>query len=586
MAAIVSLHMMATEGALPGKFTINAEGDKVQFSKGNLQYKPSTQTWRFAENQYDKCTDYDNEHVSADYDEFVDLFGWGTGDAPVKLTTADGAYSTFTDWGTNAISNGGNEANLWRTLTKSEWAYLLVGRKNAKNLFFLAKVDGVAGLVLLPDDWVEPHYTGTDVNEAIKYAYSILYQASDEMEEDLRMSFDGEKYYCEGREGVFYNGFEMNDFPSNKLAAWQLLEDAGAVFLPYTPYRSLQGSDIEVKSYYDQQEQGYYWTSTKSSTNEALVMFFGHNQANPQVVRHKSFGYSVRLVQPYEEPAPAPESKDLTGRFSVAADKQVIFSQGNLQYLCSKSRWQFAGNQYDMVGEGNANIALTYKGLIDLFGWGTGNNPTENSKQNSSYGSFTDWTTNTIVNGGDETWLTLSADEWDYLLNSRPNSASKQGQAVVNDVKGYILLPDNWTCPAGISFSAIPNNYTTNIYTLDQWTQMEDAGAVFLPAAGSRYGTDINAIEAGNGYYWTGDLAEDEDMAKAVTFTAYTRLNISSGTYSMGYSIRPARYVNAEGIESPSLQGRSGEASKVIRNGQLLIEKNGKLYNALGTEVK
>ena len=41
-----------------------------------------------------------------------------------------------------------------------------------------------------------------------------------------------------------------------------------------------------------------------------------------------------------------------------------------------------------------------------------------------------------------------------------------------------------------------------------------------------------------------------------------------------------------QAIESPSLQGRSGEASKVIRNGMLLIEKNGKLYNALGTEVK
>ena len=41
-----------------------------------------------------------------------------------------------------------------------------------------------------------------------------------------------------------------------------------------------------------------------------------------------------------------------------------------------------------------------------------------------------------------------------------------------------------------------------------------------------------------------------------------------------------------QGIESPSLQGRPGEASKVIRDGVLLIEKNGKTYNALGTELK
>ena len=49
----------ATEGALPGGFTINANGDKIQFSKGNLQYNAmlgthatadgtAQGTWRFA----------------------------------------------------------------------------------------------------------------------------------------------------------------------------------------------------------------------------------------------------------------------------------------------------------------------------------------------------------------------------------------------------------------------------------------------------------------------------------------------------------------------------------------------------------
>lgn len=41
-----------------------------------------------------------------------------------------------------------------------------------------------------------------------------------------------------------------------------------------------------------------------------------------------------------------------------------------------------------------------------------------------------------------------------------------------------------------------------------------------------------------------------------------------------------------EAIESPSLQGRSGEATKTIRNGQLFIELNGKTYNAQGAQVK
>lgn len=60
-----------------------------------------------------------------------------------------------------------------------------------------------------------------------------------------------------------------------------------------------------------------------------------------------------------------PEIKTLKGRFSVAADKQVTFSPGNLQYKASTSIWAFAENQYDFVGSDNANISSTYDGWID-----------------------------------------------------------------------------------------------------------------------------------------------------------------------------------------------------------------------------
>ena len=50
------------------------------------------------------------------------------------------------------------------------------------------------------------------------------------------------------------------------------------------------------------------------------------------------------------------------------------------------------------------------------------------------------------------------------------------------------------------------------------------------------------------------------------------------------HRVRAAK--QSQAIESPSLQGRSGEASKVIRDGVLYIERNGKTYNAQGAEVK
>ena len=40
------------------------------------------------------------------------------------------------------------------------------------------------------------------------------------------------------------------------------------------------------------------------------------------------------------------------------------------------------------------------------------------------------------------------------------------------------------------------------------------------------------------------------------------------------------------GISNTAIQNKMGEATKFFRNGQLLIRKNGKIYNALGAEVQ
>ena len=192
------------------------------------------------------------------------------------------------------------------------------------------------------------------------------------------------------------------------------------------------------------------------------------------------------------------------------------------------------------------------------------------------------------VNGNNETWYTLSAEEWDYLLNTRTNAANLKGLAVVNDIKGYILLPDNWTTPLILTFTPTPNDYTTNVYTLGDWELMEAAGAVFLPAAGDRLGTDINSIKAGNGSYWTSTpSSEYSNMAQAVTFTTYTPARVSDAMVQMGYAVRPAREVKVnEGIDNtpfPSGEGR-GEARKFLHHGRRLIERNGKTYTATGSQ--
>lgn len=140
----------AKNGTLPGKFTINAQGRQVQFSQGNLQYKASTQKWRFAVQQY-YYVGKKNQNITNTHDGWIDLFGWGTGNNPTNASTNETAYSTFVDWGVNKILNGGNTANQWRTLTKEEWEYLFHGRTDADKLFAFGSVNGTNGVILLPD---------------------------------------------------------------------------------------------------------------------------------------------------------------------------------------------------------------------------------------------------------------------------------------------------------------------------------------------------------------------------------------------------------------------------------------------------
>ena len=212
--------------------------------------------------------------------------------------------------------------------------------------------------------------------------------------------------------------------------------------------------------------------------------------------------------------------------FSVSQTKYITFSPGNLQYTQSTNTWSFAENQWDMIGTDNVTdgsvsfeskdgyskegTALADK--IDLFGWSTSatNFGVSTSEDKNDYsGSFVDWGTNTIGNDAPNTWRTLTYDEWEYLLKTRPNASSLKGVVQVNGVNGLIFLPDNWTRPAGVSFksgfhssSGVDYYAAYQTFTAEQWSKLEAAGAVFLPAAGYRYGSYVHYVHF-SGYYWS-----------------------------------------------------------------------------------
>ena len=197
--------------------------------------------------------------------------------------------------------------------------------------------------------------------------------------------------------------------------------------------------------------------------------------------------------------------------FSIGTDEYIKFATGNLQY-CPNSTgateppytgaWRFAEHQYDVIGANNANIDPAYTGWIDLFGWGTGDEPTRCTTEPADYPTFEDWGDycGDVLNDN-TTWRAMTGSDWSYLMGYDGNEdrQDKCAPAEVCGISGLLLLPNLWECPTGCSFTPISAEASTwdkipetNVYNSSQWALMEGAGAMFFPGAGNRTGTDTS----------------------------------------------------------------------------------------------
>ena len=280
----------APNGALCGKFSVSST-DKVYFSKGNLQYTKSTGIWSFMDHQY-STVETTSQAIGDDYasQDVVSLFGWGTsgwnngntyyqpyntayvsssgsskgyGYGPKDGTTytynLTGTYANA-DWGHNAISNGGNTAGTWRTLTKDEWTYLFNTRSastvngTANARYAKAYLFGTThGVIIFPDVYTHP--AGLTAPTGINATSST--------------SWDGNRYTA---------------------AEWAKMEAAGCVFLPAAGWRD--ATTIRRVNEYVR-----YWTSTYYNAGYANNVGFENSYMNPADYNQKNYGYSVRLVR-------------------------------------------------------------------------------------------------------------------------------------------------------------------------------------------------------------------------------------------------------------------------------------------------
>ncbi len=258
--------------------------------------------------------------------------------------------------------------------------------------------------------------------------------------------------------------------------------------------------------------------------------------------------------------------------FSVSATQKVYFSMGNLEFNASKGThtcatgttqsgtWRFAIHQYDANPE---------SGWMNTFCWATSGwncyapkyKPTDIDGQRYDYGprqsqsSFgeldltgnyvnSDWGYyNAISNGGNQTkqWRTLSADEWKYLLFERSHAKSLQSRArlQINDEDfyyGLLILPDN-IYVEGLKFVGSATSYDANIYSSNEWTILEQAGAVFLPTINHADMAGINY----NGRYWS-STHEGQSSAYCVAFALSDYTSDYNSTISVKAENRNYQY--------------------------------------------
>ena len=597
LTALTSAHAQVPQGALKGKFSVSAD-KAVRFSQGNLQcYLDYPRVWFFAEKQ----TDFIGQVAVNDT---IDLFGWsgkGVFRDPIYGADFNGATQyyngDFVDWGNNVI--GDAPAGTWHTPSSEEWYYLLCKRPNAATLFALATVDTVHGLIILPDDWTTP--------DGLTFTPST--------EKGLQPS--EQNYISKTEDGYSHNVYTREQ--------WQALEQAGAVFLPAAGDRYMGVNNVNV--------YGNYWASTplRSYIDNAGGINFSGSAWGSNVSAAgggaRSNGHSVRLVKDISSEIPA--STYQPHAVSIGENQYAAFAPANLQYTQSTKSFAFAPAQHYILGRDNVSLSSSEDVLadvVDLFGWSSDANNvfygawgTSTSVYNNNYkGEFRDWGTNVIGTDTADTWRTPTKDEWEYIFLRRPNAARLFGMGSVDTVSGVIILPDVWHTPAGITFT--PNTQDTeynltltedgitytqngdyspfdlNQYTLEQWHQMEAAGAVFLPAAGGRTGTEVDVTESLGLYHSATAVPAGNDaisQSYALEFQEgdedpYSLAPQTQSELYTGMAVRLIRYCEPDpgtGVAHPAA-GDGVRVEKILRDGQVLVRRGEETYDLLGSRVR
>ena len=235
----------------------------------------------------------------------------------------------------------------------------------------------------------------------------------------------------------------------------------------------------------------------------------------------KNTTYYVRAYATNSKGTSYGEQKSFTTQgFSVSPSTTVEFAPGNLYW--DGSAFKFEASQWSSASAWIASHVSHFK-WSDAANAVTGNN---------SYSGDLFCASNFTVAGDSHTdWRTLSEAEWEYLLGTgssyRTNAMNLRAWVTLTDVNvfGLVILPDGSTVTA--------SSVTTT-------TAVASSGAVFLPAAGYRYGTDVGGAGS-SGNYWSGTPGGGNEGRAYSMYFSSGGVYVSGGGRDYGFSVRLVR---------------------------------------------
>ena len=272
---------------------------------------------------------------------------------------------------------------------------------------------------------------------------------------------------------------------------------------------------------------------------------------------------------------------------------EVYYDQSRSQYFNNGE--EFVVEMYingELVQPNNNNEETDNEVYVDLglpsgLLWATCNLGSESKFVAGDKYSWGETSTKSFYEGGNYKWFVDFPDK--YSTTNQGSYVDNKAVLDKEDDAAYVILGEGWRIPTVEDWKEL-REYCTWSKRIDSFTDYKwvsvgtasNGNSIYLPVTGVGEGGGDNVF----GLYWTSSLYPDDDLQAYIYICAWESYGFSSRYRYEGYNIRPVYDPNYTSIRTITDTDKSSTSKKYVRNGQIVIERNGKKYSTTGIELK